>query len=244
MSAWRDGVCRLFRVPPDPEPPPGNPPQTFRAAPNFYYLKLIERVLGQFFLLLFCIGASVGAGAAWYAGAPGVARWVLAVIATLLWMLLLIELVIGYVVVRLEFDLRWYMVSDRAIRIREGILTVKEKTIALANIQNISIKQGPLQRLLGIADVEVRTAGGSEPATGGGQSAGVGEPLHVAYFRGVDNADAIRDLLRDAARRYADSGLGDPDDVAEITRDDGEAAAQLLLDECRQVRAVLEAART
>lgn len=152
--------------------------------------------------------------------------------------ILLFEILIGYAVVRLEYELRWYMVSDRAIRIREGILTVKEKTIALANIQNIAIRQGPLQRLLGIADVEVKTAGGSEPQSGQGKQQ-VAEPLHVGYFRGVDNAEVIRDLIRDAARRYADAGLGDPDDHYKTTGDE-EQAARLILQECRELRAFLE----
>jgi uncharacterized membrane protein YdbT with pleckstrin-like domain len=135
------------------------------------------------------------------------------------------------------------LVSDRAIRIREGITTIREKTVALANIQNIAIRQGPLQRFLGIADVEVNTAGGGG-AGEGQKKKGPSEPMHVAYFRGVDNAEAIRDLLREGVRRQRDAGLGDPDEPhaavhgpssADEAGDVREAMA-VLLDEARALR--------
>jgi uncharacterized membrane protein YdbT with pleckstrin-like domain len=84
-------------------------------------------------------------------------------------------------------------------------------TFTLVNVQDIRIHQGPLQRLLGIADVELRTAGGSE--AGQGSSAHHGRNLHLARFRGVDNAEQIRDLVRERMRKVRDAGLGDPDDV-------------------------------
>ena len=151
---------------------------------------------------------------------------------------LVFNAVLGWMLVRLDYDLRWYMLSDRAIRIREGITTIREKTIALANIQNIAIKQGPLQRFLGIADVEVKTAGGGGGTSGeSGQKGHVGEPMHVAYFRGVDNAVEIRDLLREGVRRQKDAGLGDPDEEVHVAAaDDVEGAIQELLSEARLLR--------
>ena len=107
------------------------------------------------------------------------------------------------------------MVTDRAARLREGIVTLTEMTFTLVNVQDIRIRQGPLQRALGLADVELRTAGGSEaPAGGPGHGAGHGRNLHLARFRGVDNAEQIRDLVLERMRRVRDAGLGDPDDTA------------------------------
>src|SRR5439155_8434693 len=76
-----------------------------------------------------------------------------------------------------------------------------------ANIQNISISQGPLQRALRIADLRVDTAGGG----GGGSSRGKerSENLHTAWFRGIDNANEVRELIQQRLRRLKDSGLGD-----------------------------------
>src|SRR5690606_27807041 len=112
---------------------------------------------------------------------------------------------------RLDFELRWYIVTDRSLRIREGLTTIREQTMTFANIQNISVRQGPLQLLLGIAGVEVRSAGGG----GGRKTSGSGEhkrDMHVGLFRGVDNAQALRAAVLDRIRRHRDAGLGDPDD--------------------------------
>jgi membrane protein YdbS with pleckstrin-like domain len=208
--SWRGSVLRLLRVPPEPEPPHGSPPRVFRAAPNFFKLRLLRWALTQFLAL---------GGLLWalffveYMESRGTPDWVVTAMQigeVFGWLALAFEAVVGWTIVRLDYELRWYMLSDRAVRIREGILTVREKTVALANVQNIGIKQGPLQRALGIADVEVKTAGG-----GSGQSEGkkgAGEPMHVAYFRGVANAEEIRDLVREGVRVQKNAGLGDPDD--------------------------------
>ena len=95
-------------------------------------------------------------------------------------------------VVKLEWELRWYMVTDRSLRIRAGIWTVTESTMSFANIQHVEIRQDPVQRLLGIADVRVQSAGGG---SGGHDPHEKRESLHVGTFHGVDNAREIRDLI-------------------------------------------------
>jgi membrane protein YdbS with pleckstrin-like domain len=232
---WRDLVLRAFRVPPTPAPPPGSPPRVFRAAPNFFKLRMLRFAATQLFAI---------AGLVW---AVNFIRWVDTTRTPdwVVWLLqagevfgivaLVFQALSGWAVVRLDYELRWYMLSDRAIRIREGIVTVNEKTVALANVQNIAVRQGPLQRLLGIADVEVNTAGGG--GTTGEEHKGAGsERLHVAYFRGVDDAATIRDLVREGVRRQRDAGLGDPDD--HHAQDDVGAAVADLLEAARGLRAL------
>lgn len=231
--SWRDLVLRVMRVPPMPAPPPGSVPRTFRAAPNFFTLKLIVWGLTQLFAVLGLIAALYGFSRI-DENFPETVNWMIRIGEAFAIAALAFEIVFGWMLIRLDYELRWYLLSDRAIRIREGIATVREKTIALANIQNISVRQGPLQRLLGIADVEVRTAGGGEGGHGK-QKPGL-EPMHVAYFRGVDNANDIRDLLREAVSRHRDTGLGDPDEVETLEVDD---AARMLLDEARRLRAAV-----
>ncbi len=234
--SWRETVLRVMRVPPTPAPPPGSPPRVFRAAPNFYALRLIRWALTQVLAVAGLLWAIYFVS--WVAGTktPKLVVWFLQASEVFAWTVFVAELGFGWMVVRLDYEMRWYMLSDRAIRIREGIATVREKTIALANIQNIAIRQGPLQRFLGIADVEVKTAGGggsSSDMEGGRKHA---EPMHVGYFRGVDNAEEIRDLLREGVRRQRDTGLGDPDEAV----DHGvAAAADDLLREARALRAVV-----
>jgi uncharacterized membrane protein YdbT with pleckstrin-like domain len=232
---WRGFTLRLFRVPPTPEPPPGAPPRVFRAAPNFFQLKLLRWGLTQ----LLAIGGLLWAMTFinWVATtrAPRFVLWLLTAGEIFGWIALAFEIVIGWMLVRLDYELRWYMLSDRAIRIREGIATIREKTIALANVQNIAIRQGPLQRFLGIADVEVKTAGGGGHSSEMESKSG-SEPMHVAYFRGVDNAEEIRDLVREGVRMQRNAGLGDPDEEPE---DRTRAAVTELLHEARTLRATV-----
>lgn len=240
MTGWRGLVLRFFRVPPEPEPPPGTAPRVFRAAPNYLTLRTIQWAISLLALLLpALVLTAIGAGTI-AADVSAEGKIVVTIATVAIWIFFAVHLLLGYAVLRLDYEMRWYMVSDRAIRIREGIATVKEKTIAFANIQNISLKQGPLQRLLGIADVEVRTAGGgaSEHHKGGNENA-MEEPMHVGYFRGVDNAEAIRDLVRAGVRRQRDSGLGDPDDVPHPPHDAASGADELLR-EARLTREFLE----
>ena len=153
---------------------------------------------------------------------------------------LLLQIPVTFFMTQLDYEYRWYMTTDRSLRIREGIAQVQEQTMMLANVQNVAIRQGPLQRWLGISDVEVRSAGGG----GGQQKAGEhtkGRPdLHLCYFRGVSNAEEIRDLILARLRRLRDAGLGDPDDrAAEAAESGTAAAARLLLDEARALSRAL-----
>ncbi len=238
---WREAVLRVMRVPPTPEPPPGSPPRIFRAAPNFFTLRLLRWSLTQ----VLAIGGLLTAISFAHATVPrSVPGWVVGLITVseiLGATALAAEVLFGWMVIRLDFELRWYMLSDRAIRIREGIATVREKTIALANIQNIAVRQGPLQRLLGIADVEVNTAGGGGKSDMESHKGKRSEPMHVAYFRGVDNADEIRDLLREGVRLQRDAGLGDPDEPEADT--DVHAAMAELLAEAKRLRNTIPGTR-
>lgn len=121
----------------------------------------------------------------------------------------LLQLPLTYAVRRLDFEMRWYVVTDRSLRIRTGVWSVQEITMSFANLQQVEVSQGPLQRLLGLADLKVQSAGGGEVAPG---KHGHQDSLHIGYFHGVDNATEIRDLIQDRLRRFRDSGLGDPEE--------------------------------
>lgn len=237
--SWRERVLHTLRVPAEPTPPPGSPPRLFRAAPNYLTLRLIRWGLAQATAIFGFVMAVYIFGVRFASDLPVYIRWMIGIAEILGAVALLFEAALGWLIVRLDYELRWYMLSDRAIRIREGITTVREKTIALANIQNISIKQGPLQRFLGIADVEVNTAGGGGSSSETDGKKGASEPMHVAYFRGVDNAEEIRDLLREGVRRQRDAGLGDPDEPPAAPEDDVRDAVQELLAEARALRAAV-----
>ncbi len=208
IKGW---ILRVLRVPPE-SPDPGGAPGSllvFRAAPNFYRYLLLKWFLRQSIALW---GAFAGLAAFHGFVADEVhSGWLAAIlygteIAGIL--AVLFQTTFSYLTVRLDFEMRWYKVTDRSLRIREGIWFVREMTMTFANIQNISVSRGPLQRLLGIADVEVQSAGGGG-AAGGKEGRGSSVQMHRGLFRGVDNAEEIRDRLRDRLRSYRDSGLGE-----------------------------------
>jgi len=139
-------------------------------------------------------------------------RWLFRLFKVLEWfgiLLYLCQIPITYAMARLDYELRWYIVTDRSLRIRAGLAAVQETTMSFANVQQVAVSQGPLQRLLGIADLRVQSAGGGgdHPERSGGES------LHTGIFHGVDNANEIRDLIQDRLRAFRQAGLGDPDDA-------------------------------
>ena len=139
--------------------------------------------------------------------------WIWRVIETVGLALFVMQLPITYAMVRLDYKMRWYIVTDRSLRIREGIWHVREMTMTFANVQNIEVSQGPLQRIFGIADLKVQTAGGGGMAAQGKQGQeGVGFNMHLGFFRGIENAQEVRDMMLERLRRYRDAGLGDLDE--------------------------------
>ncbi|MEO6002251.1 MAG: PH domain-containing protein [Opitutus sp.] len=151
----------------------------------------------------------------------------------------LLQIPITYAVRRLDYEMRWYMVTDRSLRLRHGIWNVSESTMSFANIQQVVVTHGPLQGLLGLGDVKVQSAGG-----GGGEKHQAREnDMHRGLFHSVTNAAEIRDLILERLRRFRESGLGDPDEPANaqplpLTAPpvDALAAARELLAEARALR--------
>lgn len=234
-GAVRKLAFTLLKVPPEPVPPAGTHAsvRVFRAARNFYRLLLVKWLLKQ-------IGVVIGALITlrfigeWTSGLnPTVAFW----IRLAEWIGLggvILQMPFTLALVKFDYEFRWYIVTDRSLRIRTGIWDIREMTMTFANIQQITIEQGPLQRWLGLADVLVRTAGGGSGEDQAGQKPGAHDLMHVGYFHGVDNAEEIRDLIIERMRRLRDSGLGDPDDQetgAEAAP--GEDAGTILLTEAR-----------
>jgi membrane protein YdbS with pleckstrin-like domain len=127
-------------------------------------------------------------------------------------LLYLAQIPLTYAVRRLDYEMRWYVVTDRSLRIRTGVWQVQELTMSFANLQQVVVSQGPLQRLLGLADVHVQSAGGGGGGASAGHAHGAGDSLHTAVFHSVENATEIRDLILERLRIFRATGLGDPDD--------------------------------
>lgn len=212
-SSFRQACERLLRILHDPAPPPGDEASTriFRAAPNYYkyllFIWALKTALAVFIVVVALVVPIVTAALIMVKHAQ---PWALLLILLPLLVLVIVGLacLFSLAVLRLEYEKRWYVVTDRSLRVREGVVTVREMTVNFANIQNISISQGPIQRALGIADLRVDTAGGGGSSSHHNQHQ-PSENLHTAWFRGVSNANEVRDLIQQRLRLLKDSGLGD-----------------------------------
>ncbi len=127
--------------------------------------------------------------------------WVGILTAPLWLALIVLPDILAYIAIHLRYDTTWYALSDRSLRIRRGIWTVHETTITFANIQNVHVAQGPLQRWFGFSNLVVSTAGG------GGTEAGATAGGHVGLLEGIENAHELRaQILRQS---QFSAGLGD-----------------------------------
>ena len=235
-------VAGVLKVPPMPDPPAGSPSslRVFNAAPGFYRYRVVQWVLTQ-------LGTVIGLVASLLfldriiPGNPFMVETVIRFVETVGIAVFVIQLPMTFLMIGLDYRYRWYMVTDTSLRIREGLLRVREQTMTYANIQNLTIRQGPVQRLFGIADLKVRTAGGGEKPGSSDDGGSDSANMHLGYFRGVDNAADIRDLVMERMRGQRDTGLGDPDDVGHAPEADADTldAARELLEETRRLRSVL-----
>lgn len=143
----------------------------------------------------------------------GRAGWPLLLVGALLLITTLVTLGVSLVVLRLDWELRDYLIGSRSLRLREGAFTQRELTLSYANVQNVEVTQGPLERLFGFKSLRISTAGGSRGGPGER-----GAPSHEARLVGLEDAEAVRDLVLGALRQHRDTGLGDPSHEVPRTR--------------------------
>ncbi len=236
MRRW---LTRVLRLPPPPEPPVGSSEATriFNAAPGYLRYRIFTWSLGQLGTL-----AGILVGLATVSLMPERLEFFIGGLLRFAELLALAlfggQLILSFLLLKLDYQMRWYIVTDRTLRIREGVFKVREQTVSFANVQNVSVTQGPLQRLFGIADLEIRTAGGGGGSETDGQTKK--HDLHRAVFRGVDDAESIRDRILRDLRRLRDAGLGDGSE-AEPAVDRELEAARALTAEARALRHALTA---
>jgi membrane protein YdbS with pleckstrin-like domain len=202
-SLSKDLALALMKAPTKPpEPPTGSHSevQIYRASPRFLTYRL----------LVFWIIISLNWLVPWGILLVSLieretAPFIIAIVYA--GILAIVQLCV-YFAIRIDYDMRFYIVTDRSLRIREGAFIVKEKTISFANVQNLRVVQGPIMRLFRIWHLKVDTAGG-------GSSSGehTERVAHRVQMAGIENAHEVRDRIRGHLRRYAAStGLGDLDD--------------------------------
>jgi putative membrane protein len=132
--------------PDEPEPPDGEPLSPRRLHPAGALLAVLDNVRDALvsIVVLLVLGSQSGnlgpvaallaVGGAIAAAAVGYARW------------------------RAET----YEIADGAIRHRRGVISPDETVVPLSRVHSIDSGQGPIQRLFGVHELHVQTAGGGE----------------------------------------------------------------------------------
>ena len=212
-----DRLLRLLRVPMDPRLPWGDPAeaQIFRGGHSYWRLLRVKWALKQ-------AGSLTALTLAWvfayqiewfvvyfvpffYGPLRGQHELVLywfRLIEQLAWVGFFAQLPFSYLGNHIAYRLRWYVITDRAARLRHGLLVVHEQTLTLANVQRVELHQGPLQRWLGLCDLHVHTAGGGGEAVGEDEKKKK-QSLRIAQFEGIDLKDAAKVRARLEAQRAA-----------------------------------------
>ena len=159
------GLVKWFKVPDEPPTLPTSPGEQlehFKPAEGFLRYLLLFFWIGLVIIDLIFLGI-------WFASFA-ISLWLgLALLPVFLAVAILPDIVV-YVAIHLRYDTTWYVLSDRSVRIRRGIWTITETTITFENVQDVKIDQGPIQRVYGISDIVIQTAGG------GGASASIMAP--------------------------------------------------------------------
>lgn len=241
FSALERTVLEWLSVPADPEIPDGSTSSVhvFRAGANYYTWLVIVWAAQTLFtgawLSVITFAATRSLARASELGAIAIAT-----VLTAGWAFYIGVAVITFLSRRLNFRMRWYVVTDRSLRIRSGIFSLTELTMTYRNVQEIRVTAGLLENAMGLATVEVHAAGG-----GGGDPRRGGARGHVGKLAGLSNANEIRDLLIERLRQYRDAGLGETLPSAAVASDDTSAieAAREVLAEARALKRAIAAPR-
>lgn len=232
LDPVRRALLRVLKVSAAaPEAPGGEHVEVFRASPRYLSYRLVAWGLQSAFMVL-AMGGGVGVACVGIVVQEKV-LWPALLLGGSTVLFLFLFVFISYASLRLDYEMRWYVLTDRSLRIREGLGHMREVTLTLANIQDIKVSQGPLQRLLDLTDVVVDTAGG------GGASAGAAHGSvhgHHGVLRGVDKGSDLVAKIRSRVQQRKGAGLGDADEPAADEPDAFLGALRELLDEARALR--------
>ena len=110
--------------------------------------------------------------------------------------LIFLLMVLCYVFAWLSYKNYGYELSNEGLKVEKGVVYKKYVTIPYGRVQNVDIYRGILDRLLGLSDVHVQTAGMS----GGGR----GRARTEGRLPGLEVAEAER--VRDELVRRVNSG--------------------------------------
>ena len=129
-------VLRLARVPAEPHVPEGaeESVRVFNAGRNYFALRLILWGLGN---AVAAVGLFVVFGFSFVPRLPPLVRTIWLTLEAGAVGVFVASIPITYFLQRLNYEIRWYIVTDRSLRIRSGVVWLREMTMTFANIQAI-----------------------------------------------------------------------------------------------------------
>jgi membrane protein YdbS with pleckstrin-like domain len=119
-----------------------------------------------------------------------------------------------------------YEIHDDEVIVRAGVITRSVKHVPFRTVTNLKVKEGPLDRLLGIGTLDIQTAGTSAQ-TGAEES-----------LAGLDNFQEVYEQVAGALRRFRGAMAPTQADEEPVPVD-GELLAAIL-DEVRAIRRTVE----
>jgi len=222
----------LLKVSPAPPPVPQGATgvRVFRASDRYLSYRYLLTLLS--FLPVF-LPVLIAFGALYVAERRGeVPAWVALGLPAAYGAAALFFLALAIVGARLDYEFHCYVATDRSLRIRQGVWEQIEATLTYANVQNVRVIQGPLERFFGIASVVVETAGGAKKREG--------QEMPRGLIRGIEDAAALRDRIMEKMRASRSAGLGDPDDPERAPHAEGALPAGLLREIRDEARGLAE----
>ena len=205
-------IAWALRIPSEPAEIPvdsGELIKSFHPSPNWLRLRRVQVILGTLFALFVNVAVIFGQALASNSFSFPVSIFDWSNIGLFLAPIFLLAGLFRLITLRLQYDCTWYVLTERALRIRRGLILIRETTITYANIQNISLQQGPLERMFSVSSIKVETAGG------GGADTKTDSLGHSGLIEGVQDADSLRDLMMAQVRLHRSGGLGDVEAVVE-----------------------------
>lgn len=121
---------------------------------------------------------------------------------------------LGWAWARRYFETLECALGERSLAISYGVWFRTEKTIPLEQIQDVSVRHGPLLDWLGLTKLKIETAGQGASQQAAGDLVGVEEPV------------AFRDRILEQRERLSGRGSGG-DGLARDTAGEGEIASLL-----------------
>ena len=132
LEPLQERIRRLLKVPPEPDPPLGEPSSVriFRAAPGFLRYRLLAwgwKQLAGLAGLIYGV-AFFESGQAFVESRPKLSWLPWAWVEYIEYLAIagfVIQVLYSLLLVMLDYRYRWYVITDRSLRIREGLWKVQ-----------------------------------------------------------------------------------------------------------------------